>query len=74
MPTISNKNMPLSAAGADLGLGDAPADDEETEEQRKRRLGMIANRAAMLGYAAPDLLGNAPTAGGGMVTKGGMGG
>lgn len=42
MPQTSQKNSPLSAAGADLGLqSDVPGLNDETEEERKKRLALL---------------------------------
>lgn len=39
MPPTSAKNDPLSPAGVDLGLtGNTPGHDEETEEEKRKRL------------------------------------
>jgi hypothetical protein len=42
MPSTSQKNDPLSLAGADLGMtGDTPGTDAETEEEKKKRLALL---------------------------------
>lgn len=58
MPVISQKNQPLSPAGADLGLGRSNASYEgETDEERKKRLKAIAMNQAQ-SPASMALLGN----------------
>lgn len=61
MPPISEKNLPLSAAGADLGLSGGDTLDQETEEERKKRLAMLAKSQAAnpMSLASQMLLGGA---------------
>lgn len=42
MPGTSAKNYALSPAGADLGLTGGDPQDEETEDEKKKRLAQIA--------------------------------
>lgn len=48
MPTMNAKNVPLSAAGADLGIQDAINQQmqDKLEEERKRKLLMGQSPAA----------------------------
>ena len=57
MPQTSAKNTPLSYSGADLGLvGNTPAMDEETEEEKKKRLALQAKQQ-MTGAGMTSLAG-----------------
>lgn len=60
MPATSQKNMPLSAAGADLGLtGDNGPETEETDDEKKKRLAaMQRSSAPQNGLAVQMLLGS----------------
>ncbi len=63
MPVTSMKNSPLNpSAASDLGIGasNTPSIDQETEDERKRRLLAMQQQQAMAmqnSYAATSLLG-----------------
>lgn len=61
MPVVSEKNTPLTSAGADLGLqGSTPGMDAETEEEKKKRLAALAlqqQKSSTSGMASQMLYG-----------------
>jgi hypothetical protein len=57
MPTMNMKNIPLSAAGTDLGLGNQLTNqlqDEMEEEKKRRALMGTGGAAADLGLMSPN--------------------
>lgn len=56
---ISGKNLPLSPAATDLGLGDQLLQQlqDSTDEQRKKRLADAKAAPVGIGMAAQSLLG-----------------
>jgi hypothetical protein len=62
MPLMNSKNMAISQAAGDLGLGDMlrqQTEDMTEEERRKRMRQMQQASGATVGSAAMDLLGGA---------------
>lgn len=60
MPVTSQKNMPLTSAGADLGItGNTPGTDEDEEDKKRKLLQRKQVEAGLspMGLASSMLLG-----------------
>lgn len=59
MPPANPKNLGISAAATDLGMGDMLGQQvqSETEDARKKRLAAMQQQGMTGGFAAMDLLG-----------------